>query len=86
MHGGLSDADRKVYEHAWSTGSAHVICATNSFGMGIDYKDVRFVIHLSFSESIEDYLQEIGRAGRDGYPAMCALLFSHKDRSSIYII
>ena len=81
VHGGLSDSDRKIYEHAWSTGSANIICATKSFGMGIDHKDVRFVIHLSFPESIEDYLQEIGRAGRDGHPAVCALFFSHQDRS-----
>ena len=81
VHGGLSDPDRKVYEHAWSTGSANVICATKSFRMGIDHKDVRFVVHLSFPESIEDYIEEIGRAGRDGNPAGCVLFFSHQDRS-----
>jgi RecQ family ATP-dependent DNA helicase len=81
VHGGLSDVDRKKYEHAWASGTAHVICATKSFGMGIDQKDVRFVLHLSFPESMEDYVQEIGRAGRDGHAALCGLFFDHKDRS-----
>ena len=81
VHGGLSDKDRKKYEHAWASGLAHVICATKSFGMGIDHKDVRFVLHMSFPESIEDYAQEIGRAGRDGLPAHCTLFFNHEDRS-----
>ena len=81
VHGGLSDADRKKYEHAWSSGTAHVICATKSFGMGIDQKDVRFVAHLSFPESMEDYVQEIGRAGRDGRAALCVLFFNNKARS-----
>lgn len=81
VHGGLSDRDRKKYERAWSSGRAHVICATKSFGMGIDQKDVRFVLHLSFPESIEDYSQEIGRAGRDGLPALCTLFFKHEDRA-----
>ena len=57
------------------------MCATKSFGMGIDQKDVQFVLHLSFPESMEDYVQEIGRAGRDGNAALCALFFNHKDRS-----
>ena len=81
VHGGLSDKDRKKYEPAWASGLAHVICATKSFGMGIDHKDVRFVLHMSFPESIEDYAQEIGRAGRDGLPAHCTLFFNHEDRS-----
>ena len=81
VHGGLSDVDRKKYEHAWASGTAHVICATKSFGMGIDQKDVRFVLHLSFPESMEDYVQEIGRAGRDGHGALCGPIFYHKDRS-----
>lgn len=81
VHGALSDADRKKHEQAWTSGIVQVICATKSFGMGIDQKDIRFVVHMSFPESIEDYAQEIGRAGRDGNPAVCTLFFDHKDRS-----
>jgi len=57
------------------------MCATKSFGMGIDQKGVRFVVHLSFPESLEDYVQEMGTAGRDGCAALCVLFFNHKDRS-----
>jgi RecQ family ATP-dependent DNA helicase len=81
VHGDLNDLERRKHERAWTIGLAQVICATKSFGMGIDRKDVRFVLHMCFSESIEDYHQEIGRAGRDGLPALCTLFFKHEDRS-----
>jgi bloom syndrome protein len=65
VHGGMADMDRKQHEQAWACGNANVMCATKSFGMGIDKNDVRFVLHYCFPDSIEDYAQEIGRAGRD---------------------
>lgn len=58
----------------------NVMCATNSFGMGIDKQDVRFVIHLTFPPSYEAYVQESGRAGRDGCDAHCIILYRFEDR------
>ena len=61
------------------TGDARVVVATNAFGMGIDKSDIRFVHHAGLPSSIEGYVQEIGRAGRDGLPARCHLIYGAKD-------
>jgi RecQ family ATP-dependent DNA helicase len=81
VHGNLRDSERKKHKAAWKNGQAQVMCATKSFGMGVDQKDIRFVIHMSFLESIEDYYQEIGRAGMDGLHSQCVLIFRHENRS-----
>lgn len=62
------------------TGNVSVMCCTNAFGMGIDKRDVRFVIHLTPPSSLEDYVQESGRGGRDGETCDCTLLFRFGDR------
>ena len=75
-HAGLSTAERKAVQDRFMSGEAGVIVATNAFGMGIDRSDLRFVVHADIPDSVEAYYQEIGRAGRDGKPAQCLLLFN----------
>ncbi|WP_418742467.1 RecQ family ATP-dependent DNA helicase [Enorma massiliensis] len=78
-HAGLSIEERRVNQEGFITDTIPVIVATNAFGMGIDKPNVRYVIHLNAPESIEAYYQEAGRAGRDGDPAGCVLLWNGAD-------
>ncbi|PON13373.1 recombinase RecQ [Candidatus Entotheonella serta] len=78
-HAGLSDAMRRRTQEAFMARSCSIIVATNAFGMGVDKSDVRSVIHFNLPRTIEAYYQEAGRAGRDGEPAECVVLFSFSD-------
>jgi ATP-dependent DNA helicase RecQ len=79
FHGGLPAEDKKSVQQRFLGGELAVIAATNAFGMGVDKPDIRVVIHAEIPGSLENYLQEAGRAGRDGHDARCILLFDPED-------
>lgn len=79
FHAGLTRQEKERRQNGWKNNTCRVIVATNAFGMGIDKPDVRLVIHLDLPESLEEYFQEAGRAGRDGEKAYAVVLYDSDD-------
>ena len=78
-HGGLDSEKRAEIQELFMKNQSKIICATNAFGMGVDKSDIRYVIHYQLPANLENYYQEVGRAGRDGKKSKCFLLFCEED-------
>jgi len=83
FHGGVPKAERKEKLTDWLANKVRIIVATNAFGMGIDKPDVQLVVHYQLPDSLENYMQEAGRAGRDGNPAEAALIYNKNDETQL---
>ncbi|WP_078428528.1 RecQ family ATP-dependent DNA helicase [Alkalihalobacterium alkalinitrilicum] len=79
-HGGLDNEDRLLIQQQFINGQLDIVCCTNAFGMGINKNNVRYVIHFHFPQHMEAYIQEIGRAGRDGENSFALLMYCDEDR------
>lgn len=85
-HGKISKFEKEEVLQEFKSGELNVVSATCAFGMGINRHDVRAVIHHTMSANLENYIQEAGRAGRDGQPAVCSLLFNPEDADTIFFL
>ncbi|MCF0252979.1 MAG: RecQ family ATP-dependent DNA helicase [Duodenibacillus sp.] len=86
FHGRMEPADKKAVLEGFIQGSIRVVCATNAFGMGIDKENIRLVLHSEIPGTLENYLQEAGRAGRDRLPAECVLLYDRRDINKQFML
>ena len=82
-HGQLSQEVKLTNQMRWMNGECKVIVANSSFGMGIDKKDVRFIVHARLPTSIDEYYQQCGRVGRDGLPSTCTLYYKYMDKNML---
>ncbi len=83
FHAGLSHEQKALKQNAWKNGDTRIIVSTNAFGMGIDKPDVRLVIHMDLPNSLEEYYQEAGRAGRDGNKSYATILYTKSDSTKL---